>query len=190
MQGEHWLGIFNSMVHMSGSKGKCIRLDSWSTAFWHYLLLASVIMSFTKHSWKLKLLGGVWKPGQVEWYLFTTDRHLCTNTHSCSLNLNGHWGHQCFQIVTFIQGQERQSELIISSVQKVLQKIHFFLPNPFYLWSQGITKWIWLALSRRAGLLCYLQTSVINIWSVTFCFWELLQTGMITRKSLHCNKFC
>lgn len=107
-------------------------LNVWALHPGHYLLFAPVKIPHTKHSWKLKLLGHVWKPGQVEWCHFTTNRCIHA-ANKGSLNLCVHWGHQPFWTVTFRQSQDRQNELIISNFLKILQKMQLFLPNPFCL---------------------------------------------------------
>lgn len=69
-------------------------------AFGHYLLFDPMKISLTKRSWKLKLLGHVWKPDQVKWCHFTTNRHIHAADKG-SLNFTVRSGHQPFWTVTF-----------------------------------------------------------------------------------------
>lgn len=68
-------------------------LSLWTLCPGHFLLFDPVKISLTKHSWKLKLLGHVWKPGQVEWCHFTKNRYIHAADKG-SLNFTAHWGHQ------------------------------------------------------------------------------------------------
>lgn len=75
-------------------------MSLWALLPGHYLLFDPVKISLTKHSWKLKLLGHVWKTGHDKWCHFATNRHIHV-ADKRSLNFTVLWGHQPFWTVTF-----------------------------------------------------------------------------------------
>lgn len=160
-------------------------LSRWALHPGHCLLSDPVKISLTERSWKLKLLGHVWKPGQVEWCHFTTNRHIHAADKG-SLNFTVCWGHQPFWTVTFNRIKRGKMHGLFQISWRFYKKSSCSSQILFVFRVKGLCT-VCLVLSRRAGGLYSLSTSVINIWSVTFWFWGISPIGIL-KKYFDCKQ--